>query len=280
MKKLNKALQDSKKESLAIGIILICWLISCLFFSIYDLQISIAVVDERSQWARIIADYGEIPGYVIISLTLLIFSRTREEPSRKKNILYSVLTFIPLTYTLYRVMFPLIGDSVFFVSDNYLLIMISAIVSFLLMVIIRKASLDYFSRYETFTKITLIIAIVNPLFLVQTVKLLWGRVRFRDLLPDHSNYTPWFIPRGITGNYSFPSGHVAMGWMLLPLLFLIREKDMKIRITICFIIICWGIIVALGRVVIGAHYASDTLFSSGIAMLSYILLSKKYEENE
>ncbi|MHA2294209.1 MAG: phosphatase PAP2 family protein, partial [Candidatus Hodarchaeales archaeon] len=88
--------------------------------------------------------------------------------------------------------------------------------------------------------------------------------------------TPWFSPQGITGDFSFPSGHTAMGWMLLPLVLLTREKSRKSKILALTVIIAWGLIVALGRIVIGAHYVSDVLFSSCVAFITFLLLEKHY----
>lgn len=49
------------------------------------------------------------------------------------------------------------------------------------------------------------------LSLVEAMKYLWGRVRFRDLLAagSYDAFTPWYIINGINGNKSFPSGHTA-----------------------------------------------------------------------
>jgi membrane-associated phospholipid phosphatase len=93
---------------------------------------------------------------------------------------------------------------------------------------------------------------------------------------DYSDYSPWYLPQGITGHKSFPSGHAAMGWMLLPIILLIDTKNRKIRILMSVLIVSWGILVALGRVVIGAHYASDVLFSSAFGVLCYFLFSRYF----
>ena len=41
------------------------------------------------------------------------------------------------------------------------------------------------------------------------------------------------------------------------------------------LIIGWGIFVGLSRIVIGAHYASDVLFSTGIVLVVTLFLYKK-----
>ena len=96
---------------------------------------------------------------------------------------------------------------------------------------------------------------------------------------NYENFTPWFQPRGITGNYSFPSGHTAMGWMLLPILFLIADtKTWKNKLVFGSVLL-WGVIVGLSRIVIGAHYASDVLFSTGISCITFLLLYNHYSIN-
>jgi len=66
--------------------------------------------------------------------------------------------------------------------------------------------------------------------------------------------------------------------MFLPLLIPLRRLSWKnaIRIMGTILIIGWGIFVGLSRIVVGAHYASDVLFSTFAAILITILLYKKY----
>ena len=78
----------------------------------------------------------------------------------------------------------------------------------------------------------------------------------------YESFTSWIIPNGITGNQSFPSGHSAMGWMVLPLLLLITNKNKAVQTITAAILSGWALAVGLSRVVIGAHYASDVLFGA------------------
>jgi hypothetical protein len=48
------------------------------------------------------------------------------------------------------------------------------------------------------------LALLEPLLITQTLKFFWGRVRFRDLAPDFSNYTPFFLPAGMGQENPFP----------------------------------------------------------------------------
>jgi membrane-associated phospholipid phosphatase len=113
---------------------------------------------------------------------------------------------------------------------------------------------------------------------IQITKYLWGRVRFRQLDAAFSQFTPWYLPQGITGFDSFPSGHAATGFMLLSLLILLNNKEQWIKILTLIFITLWGILLSISRVVIGAHYASDVLFGSFFIIMIFLLLFKKYKE--
>jgi membrane-associated phospholipid phosphatase len=119
-------------------------------------------------------------------------------------------------------------------------------------------------------------AFIGYLICIQLVKIFWGRVRFRDLDALHSNFTNWYLPNGITGHESFPSGHAAMAWMLLPLIILLPKKNKIAIIFTVGVITVWGIAVPLSRLVIGAHYASDVLFGSFIVIISFLVFVEKY----
>jgi membrane-associated phospholipid phosphatase len=115
--------------------------------------------------------------------------------------------------------------------------------------------------------------------LVTTLKLSWGRVRFRDLQPTGGDFTPWYAPQGWTGHASFPSGHAALGWLLLTSLLIWPRGSPSYRwaLGLCSI---WGVFVASSRVVIGAHYLSDVLFSSAFAFGVVGYAQRRSEEAE
>jgi membrane-associated phospholipid phosphatase len=100
--------------------------------------------------------------------------------------------------------------------------------------------------------------------LVAVLKLGWGRVRFRDLQPLQGDFTPWYAPQGWTGHSSFPSGHAALGWLLLTSVLIWPRGSSRYRWTLA-LCASWGVFVAASRVVVGAHYLSDVLFSTAFA---------------
>ncbi len=119
---------------------------------------------------------------------------------------------------------------------------------------------------------------------IEIIKMLWGRVRFRDLLkmPNYDGFTQWYHPNGYNGNRSFPSGHTAGAAMsyLMMLLPFAYEKWEKKKI-ICFALpLVYTSIVAYTRLVMGAHYLSDVAMGGAIGFTTVIIavavLDKKF----
>ncbi len=270
----------SWEESLARKVlfyVIIGFIILAIVFGIYDLQISILVVDKQSIWGIFISDYGEIPGMIVILSSIFILDRNRTPLNEKKNIIVSLIILILLTlFIFYWFNTILVNKIGFLATYRYYFIPLIGILIFSLQQFLKKIDSKYFDQIDKIARITIFLAIINTIFFVPIVKILWGRIRFRDLAPNYSNYTPWFLPQGITEAKSFPSGHTAMGWMLLPLLLLALDKQPKTKIMVLAVVLVWGIIVAAGRIIIGAHYASDVLFSSCVAFVSFLFLYKHY----
>lgn len=242
-------------------IVLISWIILAIIFGIYDLDISIAVVDGTSTWGSFGADYGELPGYTLIGIALATFSGSYIKNLKLQKIPALIIIVIGLLF--------LIFDDDFYVGLSLIIpVIIYSIITW---------NKDW-KNYKTIAGIISLLAIINPLLFVQIIKILCGRVRFRNLDPGFINFTPWFLPPGLSSDgRSFPSGHAAMGWMLLPLLIAVKDRKIKdpYRIVVTVLVIGWGLFVGLSRIVVGAHYASDVLFSTGMAAIVTIFLYKK-----
>ncbi|MBW2736590.1 MAG: phosphatase PAP2 family protein [Deltaproteobacteria bacterium] len=111
-----------------------------------------------------------------------------------------------------------------------------------------------------------------PFSLVQLVKGLWGRVRFVHLVAA-TQYTPFYIPAGVGAGRSFPSGHAAMGAMGATLPFYLMGRASKGWQAAAWVLtVGWSVTVAFGRMVAGAHFLTDTLFSVGLSYLVAPLL--------
>ena len=244
--------------------VLVSWIILAIIFGIYDLNISIAVVDENSTWGDFGRVYGELPSWALVGIALATLFGSLFTNLKMQKIPGYVGVFVGVLLILF------IDD------EEYVNVGWSFIFSLLIYTIITWNK-DW-KNYRTLAGIISLLAVINPLLFVEITKILCGRIRFRNLDPGFTNFTPWFLPPGISGGgKSFPSGHTAMGWVLLPLLIVVKDRKIKdpYRIVVTVLIIGWGLFVGLSRIVVGAHYASDVLFSTGMAAIVTILLYKK-----
>jgi membrane-associated phospholipid phosphatase len=160
------------------------------------------------------------------------------------------------------------------VVTNHLIIflIISFSISIIIFIVLHKANQIQSTIAIKFSKVVVAVSLFGYVIFIQIVKYFWGRVRFRELDSALSQFTPWYFPQGLTGFDSFPSGHAAMGWMLLALLILLANKKQWLRYSAFILIFIWAVVLAASRVVIGAHYASDVLFGSFFIITVFLIL--------
>lgn len=256
------------------------WAALAAYFAFTDLQISISVVNQNSGWAIFLQNFGEIPGLIVLYFAAIIFFTSYKTENRLKYYSFTIFVFLSAIYLSSR-MATVIYHGVFGNYDlvirykMYIYLFFSLINSIIYFTLKEK---NYSKKLIAFSRISILLGLYGYLFLVQPIKQLWGRVRFRDLDALYSDFTSWFIPNGINGNQSFPSGHAAMAWMILPILLIVVSKSKYIQIPMLILIISWGIAVSLSRVVIGAHYASDVLFGSFIIIVVFLVIVKSYRD--
>ena len=114
----------------------------------------------------------------------------------------------------------------------------------------------------------LVQGLVHTMFAMNALKLLWGRERFAALAAGEGVFSPlWAIHPGADGT-SFPSGHVATALVLLPVaLLLAREGSPRAGAALAAWSAVYASAIGLGRMLLGAHFASDVVFAAGTAVL-------------
>jgi membrane-associated phospholipid phosphatase len=256
------------------------WSILAGYFAFNDLIISETIADQHTGWAIFLEQYGELPGAIVIILGILIFS---VQFNNQSAVIFAAVEFILITamsliilYISYIVLLNFTSSSHTFFQYSLLLFAAIMTLSFVSISFLRKINLNFSSSLITLSKIILGMSLFGYLFSIQIIKFLWGRVRYRDLDLLQTNFTDWFIANGINGHQSFPSGHAAMGWMLLPLFLLVLKKNNFIKSFSLVLISISATSIALSRVIIGAHYASDVLFGSFSVIITFLIFYRKY----
>lgn len=122
-----------------------------------------------------------------------------------------------------------------------------------------------------------LLLIIGPGLIVNTVfKGHWGRPRPVEIVDfgGEQRYRPVW-QKGIAGQgKSFPSGHASIGYYLMAPFFFLYPMGFK-RWGIFFLIVglAYGTTMGIGRIVQGAHFASDVLWSAGFVYFTGLVLA-------
>lgn len=258
----------------------ILWIILALVFAFTDLRISMNVVNTQSPWANFLERYGEIPGLVTVLFGIFIYSHNYKSKFKVWRLMIRAMLIISGTGVLLYLSFVALrninGSEQVFYNNLYLVTSLCLFIAILFIHPFNFWANNTKERTFNIARLIVLTALAGYLFCIQLLKFIWGRVRFRDLNGALSDFSPWYLPQGFTENVSFPSGHAAMGWMLLPLILFVADKNQTMNYIILTVMIIWGFAVSMSRVVIGAHYASDVLFGSFFIITAFLILYKKY----
>ncbi len=274
----------SKKLSPIFIILFLLWLGAVVFASVYDLDISLAVANERSVFGRILEVAGEPPAILFTSFNFALISAYLFKKSSRRipAVLAEIVTVGTSAFTFtkiegYLVDYGIIKDSIGFTLIS---VIIAVTVSALFIAVTLKMSNESLTRYfDTACRCALVG--VATFVIIWLFKLTWGRVRFRQGGSDPDVFTPWYLPQGFNGYYSFPSGHTANATVILTVTLYFKfmsEKTKKWKPIIIVTLAVWLAAVALSRVLIGAHFLSDVLFGAAIT-LAIIYFAKGKDKN-
>jgi membrane-associated PAP2 superfamily phosphatase len=123
---------------------------------------------------------------------------------------------------------------------------------------------------------------IGPGFLVNiAMKPCWARPR-----PQNTNLFGGqrdFVPLGTCGQYdddfSFPSGHAAMGFYLMAPAFVCYRNHPRWALLFLLSGLAYGCLMSFARIAAGGHYASDVLWAGGIVYFTALLLAAIFRFN-
>ena len=254
-----------------VNLIILLYAVLMGIAGIFDLQISKSLVNKNSGWAKVIEDYGELPGIITILTAIFIYHKKKKHSSNARTILYSLI----LTYSAF-ILFAYTGNVLLkpLVNSFLPVLLFASVLTILSVVLVKKLKINFSETAFNFSKVVLMMGIFGYVLFVQPLKVFWGRVRFRDMDVLYSNFTNWYVPNGVTGHESFPSGHTAMGFVLISFFILFRNKNFVARFGVYSFVLFWAIAVAASRVVTGAHFLSDVIVGSMGMVFVYLYFSK------
>ena len=239
------------------------WMVWIIFFviaTIYDYEITNFLYNPNNMFANFFAYYAYIP---IVLCLILYFSY---EKHKYDTYLGAFFSFYSLYLLFYGMTFSLRA-------------ILAICLSIPLYNIIKKVFYKFTGYHESFYFYLkyMSIVIILSFVCVNLIKVVWGRLRYRDML-NASMFTPWYQIHFFSGNASFPSGHTMIASCSLCFL---RLKDYIIihmkQTTLKLIVYSFIISMIISRLMIGAHFLSDTLVAYAIVSIINEFVYKKLE---
>lgn len=115
--------------------------------------------------------------------------------------------------------------------------------------------------------LVLAVALGPGLLVNGVLKPLWGRPRPRQIESFGGSvaYRPWWQPGGLSQGRSFPSGHAAMGYILVVGVCLVPpSRAWWLRPLVCGVALTYGTLLGYTRLLQGGHFASDVIYAGGL----------------
>lgn len=248
---------------------------------------------------------GELPFYIGLGVASIILTVKLNSVKGKIKILgviFFILGGIVSFYFVYQIIFEYLGEHLKFehllegVIDDILYFIVGTATNFSLLLLFKKFSAKTIDKLVVFAFVVFITGVLSQI-LTAGLKSVAGRARYRmmhvlttkGVEDGFSYYTPWYVFNGkrsvpelwkslgiaSNGFRSFPSGHTSCAAMTCVLLFLptlfAKYSVKKYKITITLIAVLFPIIVAISRVVVGAHFLTDVLIGGAMTFVSYFI---------
>ena len=254
----------------------------------FDLEISSKIADSKNGFALFISVIGMFPGYAIFAICaggfLVLFTKTEK---LLLKIIYIILTvgcmFIAIFYT----------GREFFGPNGFLGAAprwIGYLISLPFMVAAGYLGLCLFKKCETKNIVIIVTILLVALFLtlvpgISLIKSIFHRPRFRAIAANAGlEFKYWFQTtpnyKELMANFgliseefkSFPSGHASASFIFAgAVVFLpyLNKKLEKHQVLIYYLGVAWAMLVALARILAGAHFLSDV--SMGIFITFFFI---------
>lgn len=242
-----------------------------LYFAVNDLNIWLSYGNPDSASAIFMEIIGQLVAPILgcmASIVLVIFHYREKGKVTLPCAIGGFLALIATGYSIF--VFSKTEKLWIIISLTLLLLALIALFSYFIF------KLEFGRLFQIYCiALTTVVYCIATLAVIGVIKFSWGRVRPRDL-ETIAQFTRWYLPQGFTGNTAFPSGHTATAALAIVVtMFAPLVKNKLAKIPLYILPSIWIAFMAVNRVVIGAHYASDTLFSIAISMVLFFL-SKKY----
>jgi|AGTN01.1.fsa_nt_gi PAP2 superfamily. len=311
-------LKITKRGLLEFGSIFLFFVGLVAIASFFDLQINQALYDPGSSFGQFLARLGEFPSYLAAPVVGAILFGCNYGAKKAAKISIKIAAALIIWGGFFYSSFWFFGN---FTPKDLPYSMVYKVVFslFFTAATILGTSKVGENNMRKLIVFAIVLAIVAALgnALVQIMKVLWERQRFRTMVDTEANaaiismygsdfkgFSPWYRPEFLFPTHmrtvayidavkavdsdafhSFPSGHTVAAAASFAIVIIpeTHENTVKFRSLFWIAPAVYTALVALSRMIVGAHYLSDVVFGGfigfGIAALTrYIILDIRYRK--
>lgn len=228
----------------------------------YDYQLTDLLYHKASLFGLFFERILLIPIQSVVMFTMCMLY------CQRKQKIFLACSVIANGYVLYHSLSYWIHIETVFIF--VILMLVSLGITCLTVWLLRRMDPHWISQHLSFflffTAVLLSAALVTTM-----MKIGWGRIRYRDL-QSASQFCVWYQPCGLIGNRSFPSGHTtAMSTILCVLQW--KQNRYQKPSLLCYGVVVIGIVLmAISRMIMGAHFLSDTAAGFLVTYTCYLLI--------
>ena len=263
-----------KKAKITFFVIIMTLLLICTF---YDLEISKALFNTSSHYGQFFEAIGELPmTYIGCFSAAALVVTTKKRNNWSFYVGKIGFSSLMLLFSFFSVMMSGMHISI----PLWLKLVLTLVTCLFFYLLARAVPTSQHMNLRKAAKVGLLLAI-SAILLITILKMLWGRMRFREMTDPANQFTRWYLPQSLTTNnefMSFPSGHAANAtvvlWISLLPTFVKSLVGKKRLLEVTAIV--WIVLVMISRIVMGAHFATDVIVGMLISMMLFFFLKYKF----
>lgn len=269
-----------KKIFQIVGVVLLFCLI---IGSMFDFQIASVVFLKDNTFSYFLEHFAP----VVFGSILIIAGELVSIPLVKMKEISKLKLFL---FSLLGILFCAFGVLMIVVYGKFIGGLYAAIFIPIVFVVIRKIPMELSKQYHL-VGLAIILTAFCSMMIVENIKPVVGRVRFRSMQEDANLFTNWFQINGskYLSNVplkeeikSFPSGHSQWAGTTLTLSLLVlanpkwRDKEKWVFMGS----LIYAALIMLSRMMQGAHFLTDVTVGFGTAFVCYIVFRKLLVKNK
>lgn len=272
----------TKKQCTSIFISIVCLIIVGSFF---DYQISQAVFYPDSFIGMICASYGQLPAMLCMSIAGVLLIRMCQYQHKIIKMIFYLSCLVLHVFAIMGIAM----DPMLYIKD--MSIALSVVIAFVIVGCVDFLVFKYTKNTDREAIKKFIILILLVMFLeiviINIIKIPWSRPRMRMIsTQSEATFQPWWVIGCENRDYllsigvlkeefkSFPSGHTgnAACALLLGMLPMIISCLKGKENVLFYLGIIFTIIIAVSRIVMGAHFLTDVTIGMGVTFMIEVVM--------